>query len=58
MHLFTIVAARGHDGPLVISSLTDSALDYLHMQAATDNDIPIVDCNGDEQIGKCNKHVT
>lgn len=44
---------HGTGGPLVIIETRTSPLDYLHQAAAIEKGLPVVDCNGFDQIGYC-----
>lgn len=49
--IFNIVAFHGKGGPLVITEAHTSPMEFLHRSAAIEKGLPVVDCNGYNQIG-------
>ncbi|XP_071131539.1 glucose dehydrogenase [FAD, quinone]-like [Mytilus edulis] len=44
---------HGKGGPLVITEAHTSPMEFLHRSAAIEKGLPVVDCNGYNQIGYC-----
>lgn len=47
-----IVAFHGRGGPLVITEAHTSPMEFLHRSAAIEKGLPVIDCNGFNQIGE------